>query len=131
MTEYVESGQVKLIFWPVLNHGSASVYATVTMECAGQQSAELGWLLHHTLFEDQAELWRADRDYLVQLAVDAGVDLATFEACYDSQETVAHLQKLDQTRVERGVYGQPFFDVNGNLFGGTTQLVDAIEAALP
>ena len=131
MTDYVETGQVKLVFWPVLNHGSASVYATVTMECAGQQSAEIGWDVHHDLFENMSQLWQADRDFLVQLAVNAGADRTTFEACYDSQDTIIHLQNLDQIRIDRGVYGQPFFEVNGNLFGGDSQLVDAIEAALP
>ena len=131
LVDYVESGQVKLVFWPVLNHGNASVYATVAMECAGLQSAELGWAVHHSLFENQSQLWRADRDTLVGLAVAEGVDQAVFEVCYDSQETVIHLQELDRLRVERGVYGQPFFEVNGDLFGGDAQLISAIEAALP
>lgn len=131
MNDYVATGQVKLVFWPVLNHGAASVYATVTMECAGLQSAELGWAVHHSLFENQSALWGADRDTLVNLAVEEGADQATFEACYDNQATVTHLQALDQIRVERGVYGQPFFQVNGQLFGGDAQLLGAIDAALP
>ncbi len=131
LTDYVETGQVKLVFWPVLNHGNASVYATVTMECAGLQSAELGWAVHHSLFENQANLWGAGRDDLMQLAIDSGVDQAAFEACYDNPDTIAHLQHLDQVRVERGVNGQPFFEVNGQLFAGDSTLVRAIEAALP
>ena len=131
LADYVETGQVKLIFWPVLNHGNASVYATVTMECAGLQSAEIGWAVHHSLFVNQSNLWRAERDYLIQLAVAEGADQATFEACYDNQDTIIHLQNLDQIRVERGVNGQPFFEVNGQLFAGDSTLISAIEAALP
>ena len=72
--DYVETGQVKLVFWPVLNHGNPSVFSTLTAECAGQQDPDLFWSVHETLFENQGELWGADRDYYVQTAVAAIIE---------------------------------------------------------
>ena len=82
------------------------------------------------MFEEQRSLWSAPRDFYITLAVNAGVDQAQFEACYDSQDTIDKVVALDQIRRERGIRGQPFFDVNGQVIGGTGQLVDLIEAAI-
>lgn len=129
--QYVETGQVKLIFWPVLNHGNPSVFSTLTMHCIGQQNAFLAWTAHNVMFERQSELWRAERDYYVALAGEIGVDTATFEACYDSPEALQTIQNLDRIRSERGVRGQPFFTVNDGPLIGSAALLDAIAAALP
>ena len=94
VANYVEMGLVKVIFWPVLNHGNPSVYSTLTAECVGQQSVETFWEVHHVLFENQPDLWGANRDYYVQTAVAAGVDQTTFEACYDDPDNLAQVQKL-------------------------------------
>lgn len=134
VANYVETGLVKTIFWSVLNHGAPSVYATIAVECVGQQSAEAFWDVHHTLFENQRDLWSADRDYYVQTAVTAGVDQAAFEACYDSPDALAQVQKLDEIRRQWGVYSQPTFDVNGRVFSGAqpfSVFEEVITAALP
>lgn len=131
---YVETGQVKAIFWPVLNHGSPSVYSTIAAECVGQQSEEAFWDMHHFLFENQQDLWGADRDYYVQAAVTLGVDQAVFEACYDNPDSLVQVQKLDEIRRQWGVYSQPTFDVNGRVFSGAqpfSVFEEVIMAALP
>lgn len=110
---YVDTGLVRLIFWPVLNHGGPSVYATVTMECAGRQDVAAAWELHHLLFENQRDLWAADMDYFVDLAAGAGLDPAAFSACYTSEDALNQVQALDRIRQERGVFSQPVFDLNG------------------
>ena len=134
IVNFVETGQVKTIFWPVLNHGNPSVYATITVECVGQQSPEAFWQAHDILFENQRDLWNADRDYFVQTAVAVGADQATFEACYDSPDTLAQVQKLDEIRRQWGVFSQPTFDVNGRVFSGAqpfSVFEEVITAALP
>jgi len=107
-----------MVFWPVLNHGDPSVYSTLTAHCAGQQDPELFWTVHGVLFNNQSDLWRATRDYYVNTAVGAGADQAEFEACYDDPAQVAALTALDAIRRDRGVFSQPVFDVNGNVFAG-------------
>lgn len=115
---YVETGQVKLVFWPVLNHGNPSVYSTLTAECAGQQDPALFWTVHEQLFANQDELWGAGRGYFVETAVAAGADQAIFEACYDSQSAMDQVLELDNVRRQRGIFSQPQFDIGGTIFVG-------------
>lgn len=147
VANYVETGLVKVIFWPVLNHGSPSVYSTIAAECVGRQSEAAFWDMHQRLFENQRDLWSADRDYYVQMATSAtdaapalsagvatGVDQAEFEACYDDPDTLAHVQKLDEIRRQWGVFSQPTFDVNGRVFSGAqpfSVFEEVIADALP
>jgi len=128
---YVETGQVKLVFWPVLNHGNPSVYSTLTAECAGQQDPGLFWAVHKMLFENQADLWGAGRGYFVETAVAAGADQATFETCYDDPAAMDQVLELDNIRRQRGIFSQPQFDINGTIFVGAqpyeafAQVIDA------
>ena len=116
---YVETGEVKLVFWPVLNHGNPSVYSTLTAECVGQQDPNTFWVAHELLFSNQRELWQADRDYFVNTAVSVGADKVTFEACYDGSQGLETITALDSLRRERGVYSQPVFDIAGELYAGS------------
>ena len=134
IANFVDSGQVRLVFWPVLNHSTPSVYSTLTAECVGRQSEALFWDAHQRLFENQRDLWGADRDYYVGTAVAVGADQAAFEACYDDPDSLAQVQKLDEIRRQRGVLSQPTFDVNGRLFSGAqpfSVFAEVITAALP
>jgi protein-disulfide isomerase len=134
ITAYVESGQVRLVFWPVLNHGNPSVYATLAAECVAQQEMEAFWEIHHHLFQNQDELWNADRDYFVAAAEQVGVDPATFTACYDDGAALDHVLALDATRRDRGIFNQPVFDINGTLLYGTQSFAtfaQIIERSLP
>ncbi len=134
VANYVETGQVKVVFWPVLNHGSPSVYSTLTAECIGRQNEAAFWAAHQRLFENQRDLWQADRDYYVATAVALGMDQAAFEACYDNPDTLAHIQKLDEMRRQWGIFSQPTFDVNGRVFSGAqpfSAFEQVIEDALP
>lgn len=115
---YVEDGRVKLVFWPVINHGNPSVYSTVAAHCAGAQDAAQFWQMHDALFENQQDLWSASRDFFVNTAVSLGLDQAAFEICYDSPDTLAEVMALDSIRRDRGVFGQPTFDANGLIFAG-------------
>jgi protein-disulfide isomerase len=126
---YVETGQVKLVFWPVLNHGNPSVYSTLTAECAGQQDPALFWAVHKMLFENQSDLWGAGRDYFVETAVAAGADHSTFETCYDDPSALDQVLELDNIRRQRGILSQPQFDINGLIFVGA-QPYEAFAQAL-
>jgi len=116
--EYVNSGKVKLIFWPVLNHNDPSVYATLTAHCVGRQDPDKFWDVHEMLFTNQSDLWRADRDYFVNTAVAAGADRAAFELCYDDPTALEEVLSLDAIRKQRGIAGQPMFDIAGTVYGG-------------
>jgi protein-disulfide isomerase len=124
IANYVETGRVKLVFWPVLNHGDPSLYSTLTVECMGQQSPDLFWVAHEYLFANQADLWRADRDYYVNTAVSLGADQAQFEACYDGPDGIATVLVLDDIRRQRSIFSQPIFDINGEIFVGAQPYED-------
>lgn len=131
---YVETGDARIVFWPVLNHGDPSVFATLTAECVAQQDINLFWDVHKVLFTNQRDLWTAGRDYYVNTAVSVGADQETFERCYDSMEAMDQILELDALRRARGVYSQPVFDVNGQIFHGSQSFntfSEVIEAALP
>lgn len=117
VANYVETGLVKLVFWPVLNHGNPSIYSTLTAECIAQQSMEAFWQVHEQLFQNQDELWSAERDYYVETAVQTGVDQTTFESCYDG-DGLATVMEMDALRRQRGIFSQPVFDINGQLLAG-------------
>ncbi len=127
--EYVNSGKVKIVFWPVINHGDASLYSTLTSECVGQQNPDLFWDVHQLLFESQSQLFRADRDFYVQTAVAVGADEATFAACYDGPNGINTVLELDTLRREAGIFGQPFFNINGEVYGGAPPF-DVLSAIL-
>ncbi len=110
---YVETGEVRLVFWPVINHGKPSVFSSVAMECVGQQDLAAAWDAHNLMFENQASLWSADLDFYVGIAEQVGANRDTFIACYGSQDTIDHIMQLDQIRRDIGINGQPIFDVNG------------------
>jgi protein-disulfide isomerase len=120
--QYVTSGQVKMVFSPVLNHGLPSVYASVSADCVAHQDPALFWEIHERLFEEQDLLWNAPRDYYVALATSIGADQATFEQCYDDGSGLSRVQALDELRRSRGITNQPVFDINGVITPGLGNL---------
>jgi protein-disulfide isomerase len=113
---------MKIVFWPVLNHGDPSLYATITATCVADQSIDAFWRVHKTLFESQGQLWSATRDDYINFAVGAGVDQAQFESCYDGGAGLDVVLELDATRRARGISSQPVFDINDQLLFGTQSL---------
>lgn len=134
VANYVETGQVKLVFWPVLNHGDFSIDSHLAAECVAQQNMDAFWVIHEQLFMKQNELWSADRDYYVETAVSIGIDQAAFEACYDGTTGLDAITELDAIRRERGIFSQPVFDINGTLLAGRQSFEvfeQAFQALLP
>lgn len=133
VANYVETGQARIVFWPVLNHGDPSVYSTLAAECVAQQDIDAFWELHQLLFLNQSELWQAGRDYYVEAATAVGAQREPFESCYDGGGALEHVLSLDEARRERGIFTQPVFDVNGDLFYGSQSFdtfAGVIDAAL-
>jgi protein-disulfide isomerase len=81
---YVETGQLRLVFRAVLNHGEHSRRASEAAMCAGRQGRF--WAMHDLLFERQRELWRASPGDLPALLGRwspevPGLDSRRFAAC--------------------------------------------------
>lgn len=109
---YVKSGQVRLIFNPILDHGDRSVQTHQAAECAGEQGRF--WQLHDLMFEQQSLLGRGDvREAIKALAAQLDLDTAQFNACVDEQRYVDLVLRQDEHRRELGIRTRPSFDVNG------------------
>jgi protein-disulfide isomerase len=115
---FVAAGQVKIVFWPMLDLGENSVNAAAASACAGEQSVEGYWRMHDLLFERQRDLFRADRDYFVETAVALSLDRDLFASCYDGGAAHAQARQLDEARRAANVFTRPTIDVAGErIFG--------------
>ncbi len=114
---YIKTGQVRLIFNPVLSHGDRSYQTHQAAECAGEQGRF--WEFHDVLFEHQDSFWAGDiRATVKQLAAEAGLDTVSFNACLDEQRYLDVIFGQDEIRQQRGIRGQPVFDINGEFLVG-------------
>ena len=114
---YVKTGQVVLIFAPVLNHHDRSDQTHQAAECAYEQGQF--WQMHDLLFENQGATWRGDvREAVKQIAVEAGLDTVAFNACIDEQRHYDLIHAQDEIRLEAGIRGQPVFFINGEWLAG-------------
>ncbi|MFT5196469.1 MAG: putative DsbA family dithiol-disulfide isomerase, partial [Candidatus Promineifilaceae bacterium] len=43
----------------------------------------------------------------------AGLDLDAFQTCFGSDGAIAQIRSLDQTRIDKGITGQPVFEFVG------------------
>jgi protein-disulfide isomerase len=131
---YVETGLVRIVFWPMLDHGNASLNSHAAADCIGQQDVGAFWNIHDRFFQDQDDLWRADRDYFIDAAISAGVDEEAFKECFDSDVAHTRVSELDNLRREKGIFNRPTFTINGQLLVGSQPFnvfEQYIEAALP
>lgn len=119
VNNHVLMGQVKMVFWPMLDLGPNSENAAAAAFCAGEQDPAKFWEFHQTLFEDQRTVYLARRDYFVQTAAALGLDGPAFETCFDGGAMRTLLADLDATRREAGVRQRPTFDVNGQRLLGS------------
>lgn len=136
---YVRSGRVKLVFRDVLNHDWRSVQASEAAACAGLQ--ERFWHMHRIAFEEMSALWAARSEAAIVTALRGmagkidGLDLAAWDACMNSDETLARLNASDAEQRSRGITVQPVFEIVGGseglrMFGdqGLKRFGEAIEA---
>jgi protein-disulfide isomerase len=101
----------------VLNHGDRSVQTHQAAECAANQGRF--WDMHNILFENQETLFWGDVQATVkQLAAQNGFDTDALNACLDEQRTLARVEAQDDLRRQRGIRGQPVFDINGSYLIG-------------
>jgi protein-disulfide isomerase len=124
---YVKTGQVVIIFAPVLNHFDYSVQSHQAAECAADQ--DRFWQFHDTLFENQDRLWGDINASLKQLAAEMGLNIAEFNACLDEQRHLDLIQAQDQIRLDAGIRGQPVFYINGEIIVGF-QPFEVFQAAI-
>lgn len=129
---YVKTGQVRIVFNPVLNHGDRSYVSHQAAECAGEQGRF--WEFRALLFESQNLLWAGDiRATVKELATQAGLDTVAFSGCIDEARHYDTVDKQDAIRRAAGIRTQPTFDINGQLYNGFAPfeiMADVLDEAL-
>lgn len=132
--DFVETGMVRVIFSPILDHGP-SLRATEAAYCAGDQGRF--WAMHDLLFERQGELWGGDLDAtLAGFAQELGLDQAAFERCLSSNQHAATIQAQHRRAREAGIRIRPSFRLGERRIEGSLPypqfqqiLDDAVAAA--
>ncbi|MCA9582182.1 MAG: thioredoxin domain-containing protein [Myxococcales bacterium] len=110
-------GQVRVVFlnYPLDGHPDALPAARAVV-AAGLQGKF--WEMHDHLFEHQTAL---DRASLLAYAKELGLDMAKFEADFESEAVQAAVEADKALGKKVGVAGTPTFVVNGRLFGESPQ----------
>lgn len=109
----VATGELRLVFWPMLDLGPNSTNSAIAAFCAGEQDPAAFWHVHDRLYGDQRNVYVANRDYFLGTIDGLGLDDAAFATCYDGEEMRQFLETLDQTRRDNGVRVRPTFDIAG------------------
>lgn len=125
--KYVETGQMKIVFHPVLNHGDYSIQAHQGAECAGEQNQF--WAFREFLFKNQHRIWKHNAVEVVKkLGTEYGLNVDAFNTCMDEQRYATRVDKQDDLRRTRGIRLQPTFDINGQQVIGMAmfQTLDGI-----
>ncbi len=114
---YIKTGQVKLIFNPMIDLGEGSRQAHQAAACAGEQGKF--WPMHDLLFENQGALYGGDvREISKELTAQLPLDAAQFNTCIDEERTADLVQSQEDRRRQLGILSRPTFDVNGQLIVG-------------
>lgn len=114
--EYVDSGQVRLVFRPVLDFQPASQIATEAAYCAGEQKPAYFWEMHNLLFERQGRFGAGpDQAALAKefALIFAGLDQAVFAACLDGDKFGDQIVAQDEARRAAGIRQRPSFRISG------------------
>ena len=117
-SEYVDTGQVKLVWRNFEHYGRESQDAAVAAHCAGEQGEF--WEFHDTLYRVQGGLNSGafSPSRLLQLAQDHELDIPAFEACQTQFKYDAVLAADYGLGRSQGVTGTPGFFVNGQYISG-------------
>jgi len=120
--EFVAPGTVRIVEQSIdiLGTGdpSESLLAATAADCAGKQGRY--WASHDWLFANQAGENRGafNRDRLLAIAANLGLDTATFESCLDSSAVQAEVRSRTQAARAAGIVSTPTFVVNGQRIVG-------------
>lgn len=91
----------------------------VAVECAGAQNKDAFWKLYSYLFENQKDINPQNlKDKCHEGLKDTKIDMAKWDKCFDSKETLPQV-KADMAEGQSvGVTGTPAFLINGRLLSG-------------
>lgn len=112
--------KVKVAFknFPLPFHSQARLAAEAAL-CANEQSSNLFWKMHDSMFADQSKL---DKDNLMASAKKIGAKEAEFKACLEATKFKAVIDADMAQGQKLGIKSTPTFFVNGKLVSGAQPL---------
>lgn len=119
ISDYVNTGKVKLAFRHYQFLGDASVVAGNAAECANEQGKF--WDYHNYLYKNQppeTDTSMYNTDSLTQAAGTLGLNTDQFRSCLDSKKYQKNLDTDMADGQKAGVSGTPSFFINGKLLVG-------------
>ncbi len=126
--KYVKTGQVKLVFNPLIDLGEGSRQAHQAAACAGEQGKF--WPMHNLLFEQQNDLYSGEvQEVSQELAGQLSLNQEQFNTCLAEQRMAELVQSQDDHRRQLGIRNRPTFDINGQLIVGG-QPFEVFQAAI-
>lgn len=130
--DYVETGRLKLVFSPILDHG-ASLRSTEAAYCAGAQGRF--WEMHDALFAEQSRLYQSGLDETLQaLASGLALDMAAFDECMTNGRYAPRIREQHSAARERGIRIRPTFRIGERRIEGAlpyAQFQQILAEALP
>lgn len=120
VTEYVDTGLVRLAYFHAAFLGDKSKLAAEASECAGEQSEQLFWNYHDKLFESRSGETKMDltSENLKLLAVELGLNTQVFDQCLDTGKYAALVDIQTNMAREYGLLGVPSFFINTQYISG-------------
>ncbi len=109
VTNYIDSGKVKLIFMDIAFLGKDSIPASIATYCAEEQGKY--WDYHGFLYSNQLSIdngW-ANSDSLKGYASNLGLNMDMFVSCLDSTKYQKRVQFNTEEAQNNGVTGTPTF----------------------
>lgn len=126
---HVADGTAKLVYWPMLDLGPNSLNSATAAFCAGEQSPEQFWQMHDTLYENQRSVYVARTEFFRETAASLGLDMAAFDACYESEAMRDEIRALDEQRRSRGITVRPTIVIGDERIFGS-QPFEVFDAAI-
>lgn len=130
IAEYVQAGNVRIVYRHLGQVASNSLLAGEASECAADQGRF--WEMRELLYNETSALYAPDiREQLVAFAAQLELDTATFAACLaDGTHRAQVVSDYDEAQAD-GVQSRPVFDINeeqrlvGNLpFSSFSEVLD-------
>jgi protein-disulfide isomerase len=112
---YINTGQVKLVFKDFTIYGNDSVNGAMAVYCAGEQNRF--WELHDYIYENQDAVnsgWLSINN-IKKFASEVGLDMQQFNTCFDERKYNQQVTENFEQGKSIGITGTPtFIIINSN-----------------
>jgi protein-disulfide isomerase len=132
--DYIETGELQVIFRNYAFLAPESIEAAQAAECALDQGADKFWLYHDLLFANRGTGISAySNSRLKAYARDIGLDTRAFNQCLDSDVKLEVVQADKAEGESQGVQATPTWFINGQIVRGgvsETELRQTLDSLL-